>query len=120
MQGKEDARYRITKGDIAVDMRLKQRDVQAIIAEFKKTFGSDDHLWLFGSRVYDDKKGGDIDLYIQTRLPGEEVWARKSKFVTGMWHTIGEQKIDVVLHLVDDPFHLPIYDVAQQEGILLV
>lgn len=101
-------------------MRLNQRDTQAIIAEFKKTFGLDDHLWLFGSRVYDDKKGGDIDLYIQTRLPAKEVWERKSKFVTGMWRKIGEQKIDVVLHLVDDLFHLPIYDVAQQEGILLV
>lgn len=52
-------------------MRISEEDKIAIISEFKKSFSPDDHLWLFGSRVDDTKKGGDIDLYVQTHLPGE-------------------------------------------------
>lgn len=100
-------------------MRLSEEDVSNIISTFKESFGPRDHLWLFGSRVDDNKKGGDIDLYVQTHLPSQAVWDQETKFVTNLWQKIGEQKIDVVLHLVDNDFHLPIYDVAQKEGILL-
>lgn len=101
-------------------MRISEEDKQAIVSEFKKSFGSDDRLWLFGSRVDDAKKGGDIDLYVQTHLPGEVASRQEGKFRDGMYDQIGEQRIDVVLHLVDTDFHIPIYDIAKQEGIRLV
>jgi hypothetical protein len=101
-------------------MRLDDRDVQIMRQSFTSLFGPDDHLWLFGSRVNDAKKGGDIDLYIQTHLPAEDAYRKRQDFVIDLWDKIGEQKIDVVIHLIDTDFHLPIYDVAQQEGVLLV
>ncbi len=100
-------------------MRLRESDHKAIVEIFKKTFLNEDHLWLFGSRAYDEKKGGDIDLYIQTYLPGELAEKKRSRFVLDLWDAIGEQKIDVVLHLMNYDFHTPIYDIAQQEGVLL-
>ncbi len=41
--------------------------VQPLIIEYaKQYFGNDSKLYLFGSRVYDDKKGGDIDLLLES------------------------------------------------------
>jgi len=44
-------------------MRLTQKELEIIKTETKKIFGPS-ILYLFGSRVDDNKKGGDIDLYI--------------------------------------------------------
>ena len=101
-------------------MRLDEREIEAIKASFLSFFGPDDHIWLFGSRVDNSKKGGDIDLYIQTHLPGETAYYKRRDFVISLRDKIGEQKIDTVLHLIDTDFHLPIYDVAQQEGVKLI
>lgn len=44
-------------------MRLKESELNNIRDVFMKVFGEDE-LYLFGSRVDDGRKGGDIDLYI--------------------------------------------------------
>ena len=52
-------------------MRLKAKDIKAINESFIETFGSGE-LYLFGIRVYVDRKGGDIDLYIMPWVRGTE------------------------------------------------
>ena len=47
-----------------MNIRLKDYEIVAITDAFKKLFLPQDHLWIFGSRVDMDKRGGDIDLYI--------------------------------------------------------
>jgi hypothetical protein len=44
---------------------MTEQDV--IRNSFRQCFGGEDHLWLFGSRVNDYKRGGDIDLYVETK-----------------------------------------------------
>ena len=44
-------------------MRLTSKEID-IIRNKVETIFSKSVIYLFGSRVYDDKKGGDIDLYI--------------------------------------------------------
>ncbi len=44
-------------------MRLSEKEIKIIKENTKKIFG-DSKIILFGSRVDDNKKGGDIDLYI--------------------------------------------------------
>ena len=44
-------------------MRLSQRYIDVIKSRFKEFFNDGD-IYLFGSRVDDNKKGGDIDLYL--------------------------------------------------------
>ena len=47
----------------------------------KDIFDKNDQIWLFGSRVYDSLKGGDIDLYIETHLTNsEEIFNKKMNF----------------------------------------
>ncbi len=63
------------------------------------SFFKDGTISLFGSRVDDNKKGGDIDLYIQpnTPLDAKERLDKKSKFRIKLQDKIGEQKIDIVI-----------------------
>ena len=101
-------------------MRLTPSEQQRIIHTFHEHFGKADHLWLFGSRVDDKKRGGDIDLYIQT--PEEnytKLMKQRRDFIIALEDRIGEQKIDVVIHQLKDKTDLPIYHVAQKMGILL-
>jgi predicted nucleotidyltransferase len=48
-------------------MRLTSYQETIIKKLTAEIFGSDARLMLFGSRVDDTKKGGDIDLYIETQ-----------------------------------------------------
>jgi len=45
-------------------MRLTEFQTSRIQEGALNFFGSHSHVWLFGSRVDDDKRGGDIDLKV--------------------------------------------------------
>jgi len=53
-------------------------------------------VYLFGSRVKDSLKGGDIDLYIKTK--SSDALSKKIKFLAALKDKIGEQKIDVLIN----------------------
>lgn len=76
-------------------MRLTAFEVNAIKQSAQEIFGSTVEVILFGSRVDDAKKGGDIDLYIKTQAGNDLV--HKIKFLVSLEQKIGEQKIDVIL-----------------------
>ena len=46
-------------------MRLTTDQIQAIRDAASSTFGDKAAVWLFGSRVDDAKKGGDIDVLVR-------------------------------------------------------
>lgn len=102
-----------------MNIRLEKNDLDSIIKSFKECFNEHDHLWLFGSRVYPEKRGGDIDLYIEVEhFDSKKVYDQKSKFWSLLQDRLGEQKIDIV---VRDPSQaLLIYKVASSEGVKLV
>lgn len=75
-------------------MRLSNYEINSIKQSFKEVF-KDGKIYLFGSRVDDSRKGGDIDLYIQTDIK-ENVLDKKIKFLAILKQKIGVQKIDVV------------------------
>lgn len=102
-------------------MRLSTHEIKVIRDAFCKHFGKEDQLWLFGSRIDPQKKGGDIDLYIETTESNTDtVVANKLAFVNDLWMKLGEQKIDVVINLASSQQDLPIYNIAKTEGIRLV
>ena len=79
-------------------MRLTQQEIKAIKKTFKEVF-KEGNIYLFGSRVDDTKRGGDIDLYVDTPLSlnTRESLEKKSKFRLKLYELIGEQKIDIVV-----------------------
>ena len=97
-------------------MRLKKEDIKSIKRITKECFGENSKIYLFGSRVDDNKKGGDIDLYIETDMK-VNIFEKKIKMI-GMLHNIlGEQKIDIVINNFTSKKY--IYQVAHREGIAL-
>ena len=75
-------------------MRLTEFEITAIKHSAQLVFGLDVQVMLFGSRVDDSQKGGDIDLYIKT--PAAHDFTHKIQFLVALEQKIGEQKIDVV------------------------
>jgi len=72
-------------------------------------------IYLFGSRVDDGKKGGDIDLYLVIKNQ-DDLFAKKGKFLSRIKRDLGEQKIDVIFN--QDPNRL-IEQEAKKWGISL-
>jgi len=101
-------------------VRLRDKEVLAIQQAFSEFFLPHDHLWVFGSRADLDQKGGDIDLYIETSLDSEKVVKMRSAFKQQICKSIGDQKIDVVVRLLDSDVELAIYKVAKEEGVQIV
>ena len=95
-------------------MRLSTQQHQAIKKYFLEVF-HDGHIYLFGSRVDDEKKGGDIDLYIDSHNK-ENLVHKKLDFLVKLKREIDNQKIDVVFN---KGLNRAIDNVAIKEGILL-
>jgi predicted nucleotidyltransferase len=76
-------------------MRLTKSEIKSIKSTFDEVFGSGD-VYLFGSRVDDSKRGGDIDLYIKTNNIQNKT-KQKIEFLAKLKQKIGDQKIDVII-----------------------
>ncbi len=93
-------------------MRLKENEVRTIkdcihdLDNYAKTY-------LFGSRVDDRQKGGDIDLLIISQKLGYE---DKIKIMQRFYKRLGEQKIHLIL--AKDTTN-PFVKIAYKKGILL-
>jgi len=79
-------------------MRLTTKEQKAIKDTFLEIF-SKGEIYLFGSRVDDSKRGGDIDLYIvlEEKLPISAIFNKKIDFLVELKSKIGEQKIDILI-----------------------
>jgi len=77
-------------------MRLLKEEQIAIKKAFKEVF-KDGSIYLFGSRVDDNKKGGDIDLFIIPPKNLKNQLEKKVKFLVKLDEYIGEQKVDVII-----------------------
>jgi len=75
-------------------MRLSEFQIKSIKEIAKEIFG-DVKIILFGSRVDDTLKGGDIDLYLI--VDKKPYFLDKPRFLAKLKRKIGEQKIDVVI-----------------------
>lgn len=83
-----------------------------------EAFGKNTKIWLFGSRIDDSKRGGNIDLLIRPDPEAEnDLLLRKIRLLSQLERTLGERKIDIVIERHTDS--RPIVQVAHQTGILL-
>lgn len=101
-------------------MRLTPAQVDTIRETARRCFGPDAEVWLFGSRVDDTRRGGDIDLYIETDLgTADACWDAERRFLGALYLALGEQKIDVVVKRRSDGRQRPIHQVARAQGVQL-
>jgi len=76
-------------------MRLSKRVRDILQENIKKSFGDID-IYLFGSRTDDTKKGGDIDLAIDSNLSKQEFRKKKYLFLSMLMKIDFDYKIDIV------------------------
>jgi predicted nucleotidyltransferase len=95
-------------------MRLSEHTKMSIIAVFEQIFQKG-AIYLFGSRVDDQQKGGDIDLFVVPESL-DNMANKKIAFLVLLKQMIGEQKIDVV---IDRGENRLIDRIAKQQGVLL-
>ncbi len=95
-------------------MRLSEHTKTSIITVFEQIFQKG-AIYLFGSRVDDQQKGGDIDLFVAPASL-DNIANKKIAFLVLLKQMIGEQKIDVV---IDRGENRLIDRIAKQQGVLL-
>ena len=78
-------------------MRLSNKYRETIKKYFYQVFLVGE-VYLFGSRVDDAKKGGDIDLYLVLDNTSD-LFQKKIKFLARVKRELGDQKIDVVFNV---------------------
>ena len=78
-------------------MRLNDKQRIAIVDSIQEAFGLQAKVWLFGSRVDDTKRGGDIDLLVASRTDPQREVRQKLRALGLIQRKIGEQKIDLVV-----------------------
>lgn len=76
-------------------MRLQSKEIQTIIRVAQEIYGDGVKVYLFGSRLYDSKRGGDIDLLVRTEGEKKGVLAR-IRMISRLKQYLGEQKIDII------------------------
>ncbi|MEO6219693.1 MAG: nucleotidyltransferase domain-containing protein [Ginsengibacter sp.] len=74
-------------------MRLKEHEI-SVIKKHILHFDPCAKIYLFGSRVNDVTKGGDIDILVISVKIG---FIEKVKIKTGIFKDIEEQKLDIVV-----------------------
>ena len=93
-------------------MRLTDYE-QIVIKKVIAQVDPDARVWLFGSRVDDRARGGDIDLLVMSNTLS---MSDKTRIRLALYEQLGEQKIDIVVAADDsDPF----IRIALAKGILL-
>lgn len=101
-------------------MRLSPQERETLKQAARACFDAGAVVRLFGSRADDTRKGGDIDLLIETALTDpDQIAQAHTRFLSRVYSCLGEQKIDVLIDFPTRKKRLPIYEVARETGVLL-
>ena len=100
-------------------MRLSQNSIRVIKSAVQDNFPGQVDTFLFGSRVDDTKRGGDIDLLIVDNLPQSQLERAKIRALTTMHVKLGEQKIDMVVTSDPENDRRPVVQLARMQGVRL-
>lgn len=96
-------------------MRVSDNEISIIKNSIRK-YSDDASIFLFGSRTDDKKKGGDIDIFIDTNTPIS--LKEKIKILTDIEISGLLRKVDLIIKNPNSSDQ-PIYTTAKKEGILL-
>lgn len=99
-------------------MRLTPEQIHSIKSTAQAVLGSDVQVTLFGSRVHDDQKGGDVDLMLEVPQAIAEPAIMSARVAARVSRCMQGRKVDVVL-IAPNLLEQPIHRIARQEGIRL-
>ena len=99
-------------------MRLTSEQIKAIKDTTYSVLGEGSRVILFGSRVDDAKKGGDIDLLFETEHILDNRVNTIGTLYAALIRKLGDRKIDILLKDPKTP-ESPILEIARKTGIEL-
>lgn len=99
-------------------MRLDAISIATIKREVAETIGTDARVRLFGSRLDDTRKGGDVDLLVELDRPVENAIMTACRLEARLIRALDGRKVDVIL-AAPNLAERSIHRVAQAEGVLL-
>jgi len=97
-------------------LTIEQRHIikEAVFAQF----GVESAVWLFGSRVDDSQRGGDIDLYVQVKDQSMDLLQAELSLHANLIKKLGDQRVDLVIHQANQRIK-PIHEQALKTGVQL-
>jgi len=99
-------------------MRLDDKTRSIIKNEVASQFGEATVVRLFGSRVDDAQRGGDIDLFIEPNQILENRIQEECRLSASLYIKLGGRKVDVLIRDALKPL-LPIHEQALRTGVIL-
>ena len=99
-------------------MRLTHAQIDTIKRTAKAVLGEGAQVTLFGSRVHDQLKGGDIDLLVELDSPVCNKPQAFGQIYAKLVRQLGDRKIDI---LIKDPQSqaADVFRMAQEHGVRL-
>lgn len=97
-------------------MRLNADERAAIRKAVRKIAGASSQVLLFGSRIDDQARGGDIDLLVEFDRPVESAVLLSARIGARLQQVLGERRIDVIVAAPNLP-EQPIHRVARESGV---
>ncbi|MHB1591077.1 MAG: nucleotidyltransferase domain-containing protein [Sulfuricella sp.] len=100
-------------------MRLQPKEVDAIVQAAREAFAPGTEVFLFGSRLQDAARGGDIDLLVETpeAMSSAELVQRRTRFISRIYRALDEQRIDVVIATQGQQDSRAVVAMAKRDGL---
>jgi predicted nucleotidyltransferase len=99
-------------------MRLSSGQIISIRKSVSQLAGDAARVWLFGSRVRDHERGGDVDLLLEVDEAVAEPAQLSARLAAQVSRATYGRKVDVLIK-APNLMHLPIHSVALAEGVRL-
>ena len=99
-------------------MRLTHEQVAIIHEAVAEVLGQEARVYLFGSRVDDRRRGGEIDLYIELPVLAEPRSRLQVQLQRRLWERLGPRRIDLLIRAHDEALR-PIHRDALEQGVRL-
>ena len=101
-------------------MRLSSSERNLLRQAARDAFEPEVALRLFGSRLDDARKGGDIDLLLETRMvDAAQIAKAQVRFLSRVYTLMVEQKIDLLIDFPARQQRPPIFEIARSQGVVL-
>lgn len=100
------------------NMRLTPNQIERIRSAVADLAGAQATVRLFGSRLDDSARGGDVDLLVEVVEPVAEPALLAARIAGRISRLLDGRKVDVVL-AAPNLKELPIHHIARREGIVL-
>ena len=100
-------------------MRITPEQHKKVLSIIENTFGEKTKIWLFGSRAYDHKKGGDVDIYAEAeKIPSHGKALSEIETGAALEVIFEDGSVDLILSYPGEKLKA-IQKIAKKNGLLL-